>query len=349
MSDSTKTSWCSAAVAAFLDRRRPSNEVLRTAFDSITDARVDEATAASFLTALRFFETWAEPIEIAEILVQAATVLREKMLRIDCRGRKCLDTCGTGGDHSGTFNISTAVALVVAGAGVPVVKHGNRSASSRSGSSDVLEILGVPIQAGPDWSQRCLDEFGLAFCFAPSFHPALKFVAPVRRKLGFRTLFNFLGPLLNPASVPYQLIGVGELKAIAILAEACRQLNFDRVWILHGLDGLDEITLGDSTRIQEIHQRVCTPASEIEPSDLGLRRFPLSTFQIQDAAESAKIIERILSGEDIPHRQIVLANAAAALVVAQRVKTLSNGVELALESILSGKAKAVLKNLQNSR
>ena len=340
--------WFPETMRSLLALQPPDAERMQMAFRSITDAAVDEVRAAAFLTALQSYENFADVSYASNAIASAAMVLREKMVPFDCRGREAIDTCGTGGDHTGTFNISTAVAFVVAGAGLAVVKHGNRSVSSKSGSADVLEVMGVPVEAGPAWSQRCFDEFGIAFCYAPHFHPALKNIAAVRRKLGFRTIFNLLGPMLNPGCVPYQVVGVGAKKLVSLLGLASTKLNLKRSWLVHGLDGLDEFTLGNSTLCQSIEGDRVGTLCEVAPEDFGLGFVDKSELRIETAVESAAIIRRVLAGEDIPHARIVLANAAAAFVVANRAETLSNGVELARDSIASGRAADLLSRLRSS-
>ncbi|HEY8504765.1 MAG TPA: anthranilate phosphoribosyltransferase, partial [Gemmataceae bacterium] len=223
-------------------------EQMRLAVGELIAGRFAEWEAAAFLTALRVKgETGAE-------IAAAAAVLRERMVRLEAGGREVLDTCGTGGDGSGTFNVSTAAALVAAGAGVPVVKHGNRSVSGRSGSADVLRELGVPVEAGPEWAARCLERTGFAFCFAPHFHPAMANVAALRRKLGVRTLFNLLGPLANPAGARYQLIGVGREELLPRLAEALARLGTRRAFLVYGRDGTDEVSLSAPNRVIEVSE-----------------------------------------------------------------------------------------------
>jgi anthranilate phosphoribosyltransferase len=299
----------------------------------------DDALAAAVLVAWRI--KGETPAEIAA----AVRTLRESMVPLDVASRPVLDTCGTGGDESGTFNISTATALVVAATGMPVVKHGNRSVSSRSGSADVLAELGVPIQAGPDWAKRCLEEHNFAFCFAPQFHPALAKVAPVRRALGVRTIFNLLGPLLNPARAEYQLIGVGKGELVGPIAEAMRLLGNVRTLVLHATDdGLDEIST-DSRNAVELVDGESRNAFEWTAADFGLPRVPLAAIRADGPADSAAMIRQILDGRHDPARTVVLANAAAALWVARRCENLPGGVAIAAEAIDNGNAKRVLSGL----
>jgi anthranilate phosphoribosyltransferase len=268
------------------------------------------------------------------------------MLRLDPGSLKILDTCGTGGDGTGTFNISTAAAFVSAGAGVPVVKHGNRAVSSRSGSADVLSALGIePCESGVH-TRRCLDRAGLAFCFAPHFHPALRQVAPVRRLLGVRTLFNCLGPLLNPASAAYQLLGVGQPVLLDPMAGALAQLGCRHAFLVHGTDGLDEVSLSAPTLVREVREGQIV-ALEWTADDFGLMPCALAELAVTGPQESAMVIHEILDGKDGPARRIVLANTAAALLAAERVQTLPEGVACAAEALRSDQARQVLERIRS--
>jgi anthranilate phosphoribosyltransferase len=308
------------------------------AIRDLVAGRVDEGRAAAFLTALRM--KGESPDEIAA----AALVLREQMVQLVPVSGPVLDTCGTGGDESGTFNISTAAALVAAGAGVSVVKHGNRAVSSRSGSADVLRELGVPIESGPGWAQRCLDRAGFGFCFAPHFHRGMAHVANLRKKLGVRTVFNLLGPLANPAGAPYQLLGVGKPELLDPLAGALARLGTRQAVLVCSFDGLDEVSLAAPTMVRVVRGEEYE-AREWDPAEFGLEAVPVRTIKAAGPAESAAIVRRVLEGEDGPARRIVLANAAAALWAAEAVKTLREGVERADAAIRSGHARAVLEAL----
>lgn len=254
-----------------------------------------------------------------------------------------MDTCGTGGDRKGTFNISTASAFVVAAAGQPVAKHGNRAVSSRSGSADILEALGVRLLTDPRAMETCLDELGLAFLYAPALHPAMKEAAPIRRALGLRTIFNILGPLTNPAGAPFQLVGVYEARLVPLVAEALRQLGVKRALVVHGEDGLDEVSLSAPTLVAEVEEgRVKT--YRVRPEDMGLPRRSPEAIRGGDANENAVILRKVLSGEESPYRDVVLLNSGAALYAAGRTLTWKEGVELARETILSGKALALLED-----
>ena len=279
----------------------------------------------------------------ADELEGTVRAVRGRMKAWDCgiAGDRLLDTCGTGGDQAGTLNISTAAALVVAACRIPVVKHGNRAATSRSGSADVLEALGVASDPEPEVSRRCLAEVSLAFLFAPRYHPGLSRLAAVRRSLPFRTVFNLIGPLCNPASPAHELIGVPDDSIAGLLAECLsRQSHMRRAIVASGSDGLDEITLGGPTLVRlvepgRMEQTVWTP------EDFGLSRQGTNSLVVRDAAESALKLARILEGELGPSRDYVVANAAAALLAATRC-TLREGVALAERAIDSGAAAAVL-------
>jgi anthranilate phosphoribosyltransferase len=330
--------WHSAGLPLLLERRDLPDDLIRAAIRDLTAGNFDEAEAAAFLVALRM--KGESPGEIAV----AVQVLRESMIRVQAPMRPVLDTCGTGGDGLGTFNVSTATALVAAGAGVPVVKHGNRSVSSRSGSADVLTALGVPVESGPAWAQRTLDSCGFAFCFAPHFHPALAKVGPLRRRLGVRTLFNLLGPLLNPASAEYQLLGVGRRELLDPMAGAVAKLGDREAILVCGEDGLDEVTLTGRTLVRWVCGGTVAQA-EWTPRDFGLAAIELADLAADGPAASAEIIRRALAGADGPARRLVLANAAAALLAARRASTLPEGVALAARSIDSGAAARVLSQL----
>jgi anthranilate phosphoribosyltransferase len=323
-------------------RRELDEASLRAVLTDIMAGTCGEAEAAALLVGLRMKG------ESAGEIATAAAVLREHMVPcdVDRAGRDdVLDTCGTGGDGAGTFNISTATALVVAGTGVPVVKHGNRSVSSRSGSADVLAALGVKIDGDAAYARRCLDEAGFAFCFAPVFHPALKHVAALRRRLGVPTIFNCLGPLVNPAGARRQLLGVGRRELLDLMAGALAKLGTTYAIVVHSRDGLDEVSLAAPTEVRVVENDTVREAVW-SPEDFGLGTAAPGTLAVEDAAGSADVIRRVLGGEATPATPIVLANAAAGLVAAGRVTKLREGVELAREAVRSGKAAAVLERLR---
>lgn len=331
-------SWQTHGLSALLERRDLSPDIMRAAVTDLTTGTFDESIAAAFLVALRMKG------ETAEEIAAAAQVLRQSMIRLRPPEGPVLDTCGTGGDGSGTFNISTAVALVVAGAGVPVVKHGNRSVSSRSGSADVLTALGVNVEGGPEWSQRAINRCGLAFCFAPHFHPALAKVGPLRRKLGVRTVFNLLGPLLSPAGAGHQLLGVGKMELLDPLAGALACLGTGHSFLVCGEDGLDEVTLAGPTQVRRvIGNRV--DRFVWTASDFGLPSVDLATLRADGPVASAEMIRGVLEGVGGPARSIVLANASAALLAVGLAQDLRDGTRLASESIDSGSALRTLEAL----
>jgi anthranilate phosphoribosyltransferase len=281
-----------------------------------------------------------------EELVGAATVMRRHALRLDLPDdcRPVLDTCGTGGDVRGTFNISTAAAIVAAAAGVKVVKHGNRSASSRSGSADVLEQLGVRIELSPGQQLHCLRSAGICFCFARAHHPSMKHVAGARTALGIPSVFNLLGPLTNPGGARHQLLGVFAPELTDRLAAVLRDLGSERAWVVHAEDGLDEVSTLGPTRVSELrdgHIRTWT----IDPAGLGIEYARLSDLRADGAAESALAIREALSGRPGPRRDIVALNAAAGLVVVGRYSDLPAAHRAALDAIESGAAQRALDAL----
>jgi anthranilate phosphoribosyltransferase len=330
--------WFTEAVALLVERRHLSADQMRLVMREMIGGRCGEWEAAVLLTALR------TKGESAEEIAAAAEVVREHMVCLDTGRDDVLDTCGTGGDGAGTFNISTAAALVAAGAGVPVVKHGNRAVSGHSGSADVLAALGVAVEGDGPAARRLLDETGMTFCFAPLFHPALHHVGAVRRRLRFGTLFNWIGPLANPARAPYQLLGVGRPELLDLLAAALSRLGARRALLVCSRDGLDEVSLSASTLVREVRAPAVT-AWEWAPADFGLEPCALADLHAAGPEDSAAIIQAVLEGRDGPARRVVLANAAAALLAAERVRTPREGVARAAEAIASGRAKQVLTRL----
>jgi len=304
----------------------------------IMEGEVTDSHLAAFLTALHMKgETVAE-------IVGAARVMRAKAEKLNIKSTPLVDTCGTGGDGADTFNISTASALVTAGAGVNVAKHGNRAVSSRSGSADVLKCLGVNLDANLATVQRCVDEAGLGFLFAPLMHKAMKHAGGVRKELGFRTIFNLLGPLTNPANAQAQVLGVFDVKWVQPLATVLRDLGCSRALVVHGSDGLDEITLTGVSQIAELKNGEVTSYS-LDPGELGFEYCASDDLKGGTPEENAAIIQEILNGEKGPRRDIVVLNSAAAIYVAGKADSLDLGVQLAVNSIESGKAKDKLKDL----
>jgi len=279
-----------------------------------------------------------------EELVGAATVMREKVVPVECQDGVILDTCGTGGDVRGTFNISTAAALVAAGAGVRIVKHGNRSASSQSGSADVLEKLGVNIDPGPAATARCLEQANLCFAFARVHHPAMKYVGAVRSALGIPTIFNLLGPLTNPGRAKHQLLGVFAAELTDRIAAVLRELGSEHAWVVHADDGLDELSTLGHTRISELKNGTIQTFT-LDPRTLGFDYARLSDLQVTTANESAEVIRNILAGHKGAPRDITVLNAAAALHIAGRAGDIAQGVKLAEESIDSHRAAHALDGL----
>jgi anthranilate phosphoribosyltransferase len=330
--------WFAEVFASLLAGQDLQPARVTEAVRDLVAGRVDDARAAAFLTALRIKG------ETADEIAAAAIVLREQMVRLVPVSGDVLDTCGTGGDDSGTFNISTAAALVACGAGVPVVKHGGRAVSSKSGSADVLRELGVPIDAGADWAQKCLERIGFAFCYAPDFHRGMAHVSTLRRRLGIRTLFNLLGPLANPATAPYQLLGVGKPELLDPLAGAIARLGVRQAVLVCSYDGLDEVSLAAPTMVRVVRGNEYE-SREWNPNDFGLAAVSTQAIRAKDSTESAAIIRAVLNGGDGPAKRIVVANAAAALWAAEAVSTLKDGVAKAEAALKSGTPRAVLTSL----
>jgi anthranilate phosphoribosyltransferase len=300
------------------------------------DGRASEVAVAAFLTALRVKgETAAE-------LAGAVRAVRDRMTPLEVASRPILDTCGTGGDGACTVNISTATALVVASCGVAVAKHGNRAATSRCGSAEVLAELGSPSRPSRQALSRCLAELGITFLFAPRFHPALRFAAPVRRQLPFRTLFNLVGPLANPARPDYQLIGVAGRRPAGLIAEVLALLGTTRAAVVTGADGLDEVSLDGPTRVLWVEAGRIT-AEAWEPGEFGLPTVRAGDLRVAGPVEAAARLRGLLARETGPVRDVVLANAAAALLVAGRAASLRSGVAEAAEALDSGASARLLE------
>jgi anthranilate phosphoribosyltransferase len=305
---------------------------------AIMDGQCDVIDISAFLTAI------AARGVVADELVGAARAMRQRAAKIACHRRPVLDTCGTGGDRLHTFNISTATALVAASCGVSVAKHGNRSVSSSSGSADVLEALGVNISLTPQQAGQCLEEVGIAFCFAPSIHGAMKHAAPVRRQLGFPTIFNLLGPLTNPAGAEFQIVGASTTERAELLATALSQLECERAFVVCGHNQLDEISLWGKTVVFEVSSGQVR-SFEWCAADFGLPECQVSDLTVSSAADSAGVIKSILAGTDGPALNMVLANTAAALLVAGHATTLAEGVDAAKTATKSGAASDRLSRL----
>src|SRR5688572_26724485 len=279
-------------------------------------------------------------------IVGLARTMRDRATRLPESGEiaDVFDTCGTGGDGAETFNVSTAAALVVAACGVPVAKHGNRSVSSRCGSADVFEALGVKIDASPDVAARCLDQAGIAFLFAPTFHPSMKHAGPTRKELGIRTAFNLLGPLTNPAGAARQLVGVPRPELTELVARSLAMLGTTRAWVVHGADGLDELSTTGYSKVSEYREGAVN-TFYVHPAEFGLRKAARADLRGGDAATNAGIIRAILDGTPGAPRDIVLYNAGASLLIAGRANSLREGIALAAEAIDAGRARDVLARL----
>lgn len=311
---------------------------MSAAIDGIMRGEWPEEQVAAFLLSL------AQRGETIDEIAGAAAAMRRHMTAIGSRRQGVIDTCGTGGGGSTLFNVSTTAALVTAATGVPVAKHGNRRVTSKSGSADVLAELGVNVAADLECVSSCLDELGICFCFAPLCHGSMKHVAPVRQRLGMPTIFNLLGPLTNPAGAQYQLLGVGRDELRPRLAAALVRLGVGRAVVVHGSDGLGEITLTGETRVTEVRDgelRECM----LSPEKFGIARASLETAHVDGPAASAAIIRQVLRGQAGAARDIVLLNAAAALWLAGRAETLPRCVELAAEAIDTGAARDLLTRL----
>jgi anthranilate phosphoribosyltransferase len=328
------------AIAKLIDGQNLTRDEMTGVMNQIMSGEATDAQIGAFLIALRIKG------ESVDEIVGAAAVMREKATLITTKHRVVVDTCGTGGDHSGTFNISTTAAFVVAGSGLCVAKHGNRAATSRSGSADVLKALGVNIEASPETMSRCLDEVGIGFLFAVSLHGAMKYAIGPRREVGARTIFNALGPLTNPAGATRQVIGVYSPALTETLATVLGTLGSEHVFVVHGLDGLDEMTLTGPTRVSEL-KNGSVSTYDVSPSDFGLSQASASDLAGGEADENAAMTLAILKGETGPKRDIVLLNAAAAIVAGGKAAALAEGVKVAAEAIDSGNALAKLDGLRD--
>ncbi|MFO1248000.1 MAG: anthranilate phosphoribosyltransferase [Alphaproteobacteria bacterium] len=306
-------------------------------FDAIFTGQLSQDELIAYLSAT------ADRKPTVDELVGAVTSMRQHMLSITAPAG-AIDLCGTGGDGLGTLNISTAVSFVVAACGVPVAKHGNRSASSRSGAADVLETLGVNIALAPAAAEKVLAQTGLVFLFAQTYHPAMKHVGAARKQIGRRTIFNLLGPLASPARVTRQLVGVFSADWLVPYAQALKALGSTKAFIVHGKDGLDEVSISAATQVAVLDGGIVT-TREITPEDAGLSRAPLAGITGGDAAHNAAALRRLFDGERGAYRDIVLLNAANALMVADRAKDVKEGVALAAQALDAGAAKAKLDAL----
>jgi anthranilate phosphoribosyltransferase len=337
------------AVRALVDRRDLTRIEAAAAMEAIMSGAATGAQIGAFLTALRMKG------ETVEELIGFAQVMRQKVVRIRARGddvagmsgtdrEMLIDTCGTGGDATGTFNVSTATAFVVAGAGLRVAKHGNRSVSSLCGSADVVETLGIDLDLSPDKVSRCIEEVGIGFLYAPLLHTAMKHVMPARREMGVRTVFNMLGPLTNPAAANAQIIGVYSAALTEPLARVLAELGTVRAFVVHGADNLDEISNTGESRVSEVREGMVRTYA-VRPEDFGMTRASIKDLQGGDREQNAEIIRGVLGGETGPRRDIVLMNAAAALLAGARARDLKEGVAVAAQSIDSRAARGKLDAL----
>jgi len=311
---------------------------MQSAIEEIMKGSASPVQISSFLTA-----SIIKGVTIDE-LTAAASVMRSFSRQVKLKEKIAVDTCGTGGDRMGTFNISTVVAMIVAGAGIPVAKHGNRSVSSMCGSADLLEALGVKIDIDEHKVKNCIEKVGIGFMFAPIFHPATKFAQPIRKELGIRTIFNFLGPLTNPAFVKYQLVGVNSANLLKEYALVLKELGSVHVMVVRGLDGLDEITTTAKTEVCELKDGKIKEFT-INPAELGIKKAEIKDILGRDTATNVKIANEILDGKKGPKRDIACLNAAAALHLAGAAPNIKEGLELASITIDSGRAKEKLQHL----
>jgi len=314
-----------------------SREEAASAFDSMMSGEATPSQMGALLMALRVRG------ETVDEITGAVSVMRAKMLRVDAPA-SAVDIVGTGGDGSGSVNVSTCASFIVAGAGVPVAKHGNRALSSRSGAADVLAALGVKIDLKPDQVGQCVREAGIGFMFAPAHHPAMKNVGPTRVELATRTIFNLLGPLSNPAGVKRQMVGVFSRQWVEPLAQVLKNLGSEAAWVVHGSDGLDEITLTGRTFVAALENGQIR-TFEVSPEEAGLDLCGSDGLKGGDGAANAVALQSVLDGLPSPYRDVALLNAAAALIVAGRAKTLKEGVDIGRDSLDSGAAAARLKRL----
>jgi anthranilate phosphoribosyltransferase len=332
VTDELKGLIAKAATGAPLTR-----EEAARGFDTMMSGEATPSQMGGLLMALRVRG------ETVDEITGAVTAMREKMLRVSAPA-DAIDVVGTGGDASGSYNISTCAAFIVAGAGVPVAKHGNRALSSRSGAADVLGALGVNIELPPEQVGRCIRDAGIGFMFAPAHHPAMKNVGPTRVELGTRTIFNLLGPLSNPAGVKRQMVGVFSRQWLEPLAQVLKNLGSEAVWVVHGSDGLDEITTSGPTYVAALESGAVR-SFEITPEDVGLPRVKPEALRGGDATANAQALTEVLKGKKNPFRDVAVLNAAAGLIVAGRAKELKQAVALAEKSVDSGEAEGRMRRL----
>ncbi len=322
-----------------LNRYNLSREEVRDVMKIIMSGHASDDEIGQYLLALN------DKGPTVEEITGAVEIMRQFVINVKTGHEVVLDTCGTGGDHKGTFNISTLSALVVAGAGVAVAKHGNRSVSSVCGSADLLEALGVNLNIEEQNLGRCLDEIGIAFLFAQKLHPAMKNVAPIRKSLGVKTIFNILGPLTNPAQATHQVMGVYSRDLVEPMAEVLKNLGLRRALVVHGNDGLDEITTTDKTFVSEFNGKDVV-SYDIDPEEMGIARATHEDLAVRDIEDNVCIALDVLKGEKSPRRDIVVINAAYALYTAEKARTIAEGIMMAQDSIDSQKAFSKLEQLK---
>ncbi len=326
------------ALAKLADRIDLSAQEAETVLCEVMDGSATSAQIAAYLMGLR------QKGETVDEIVGSARAMRSRAVRISVGGSIVVDTCGTGGDGANTFNISTTAAFVVAGAGITVAKHGNRSVSSRSGSADVLSALGVKIDLERERVSDCIDEVGIGFLFAPHYHSAMKHCAGARQEMGIRTILNVLGPLTNPAGATHQVLGVYEAQKTEILGRVLMELGSQHCFVIHGMDGLDEMTLSDRTKVSEGKGGVVS-SYFVAPEEFDLQRVPRKEFVGGSPEDNARIVKEILQGRKGSKRDIVCLNAAPAMVAGQKAKTLKEGFRMAQQTIDSGAAAEKLDRL----
>ena len=319
------------AIESLVSSRSLASEQAAGVMEEIMGGKATPAQIAAFITALRIKE------ETADEIVGLARVMLAKAIPVKVTS-PVVDTCGTGGDKSSSFNVSTAAAFIAAGAGLKVAKHGNRAMSSRCGSADVLEALGVNIELGAEAVAECLEKIGISFMFAPLFHPAMKYAAGPRRDIGIRTVFNILGPLVSPAHAQFQVMGVATRELGEKIASVLHRLGTKHALVVHGLDGMDEISIADKSLVWEVTEEGVLPPYEVSPQYFGFKKAKLKEIKGGTPEDNARILRSILKGERGPGRDIAVMNAAAAIVAANRASDLKEGARIAQEAIDSGRA-----------
>lgn len=328
------------AIRAVVDGTSLTFEEAGSAMDQIMSGDATPAQIAALLTAMRVRG------ETVDEIAGFASTMRAHARHVELSpGTIAVDTCGTGGDHSGTFNISTTAAFVIAGSGIKVAKHGNRSVTSACGSADLLEALGVAIELEPDHVSAVVDEAGIAFMFAPAYHPGFRHAGPVRREIGIRTVFNILGPMTNPAKVKRQLIGVGDEAVTGRLAAAQERLGSERVLFVHSSEGFDEFGLGGPSLVTEFDRSQGVRRYEVDAADHGLTRAPASAVMGGDVSRNVEITRSVLAGAPGPYRDIVLLNAGAGIYAAGQAESIAEGIEIARKSLDSGEAALAVERM----